>query len=63
MPADRPVSIVQLDVEGHEKPALKGARVLVVRWRTILIRSGFEEIDVLDRMFPSLVPPRWAGSR
>jgi FkbM family methyltransferase len=54
VPADRPVSIVQLDVEGHEKPALQGARGLVERWRPILILERFEDRDFLDRLFPAL---------
>lgn len=54
VPADRPVSIVQLDVEGHEKPALRGARGLVERWRPILILERFEDGDFLDGLFPAL---------
>jgi FkbM family methyltransferase len=54
VPADRPVSILQLDVEGHEKPALRGARALVERCRPILILERFDEADFLDRLFPAL---------
>jgi hypothetical protein len=40
VPGDRPVSIVQLDVEGHEKPVLQGAQGLIERRRPILILEG-----------------------
>jgi Methyltransferase FkbM domain len=37
LPANRPVSIVQLDVEGHEQYALTGALQTIRRSRPILI--------------------------
>lgn len=37
IPPDRHISIVQLDVEGHEEQALKGARKLIERCRPILV--------------------------
>jgi len=37
IPSDRQISIVQLDVEGHEEQALKGARELIERCRPILV--------------------------
>lgn len=37
IPPDRQISIVQLDVEGHEEQALKGAMKLIERCRPILV--------------------------
>ena len=37
LPPDRPVSIVHLDVEGYEGPALQGGLRTVDRWRPVLV--------------------------
>lgn len=37
VPAERKISIIQLDVEGHEIPALKGAVKAIAQWRLALI--------------------------
>lgn len=37
LPPDRPISIIQLDVEGFERPALAGAMETIRRWKPILI--------------------------
>ncbi|MGV6849666.1 MAG: FkbM family methyltransferase [Marinibacterium sp.] len=34
---DRPVGILHLDIEGHEEPALHGARDLIARWRPLVV--------------------------
>lgn len=54
VPRDRPISILQLDVEGHEKPALRGAYHLINRWRPILILEYFRNAKWLNRTFPGL---------
>lgn len=54
VPLDRKVSILQLDVEGHEKPALKGAYHIVHRWQPILILEYFDEERWLTRTFRGL---------
>lgn len=54
VPADRRVSIVQLDVEGHEVPALEGARATIERCRPILILERFEDGARLAALFPGL---------
>jgi FkbM family methyltransferase len=54
VPADRPVSIVQLDVEGHEVPALRGARHTIARCRPILILERLEDPEALAALFPGL---------
>lgn len=41
IPMDRQVSILQLDVEGHERAALEGAMGLIARCRPILILEEF----------------------
>ena len=41
MPADRQISILQLDVEGHERAALEGAMDIIARCRPILILEEF----------------------
>lgn len=37
VPADRRVSVLQLDVEGHEQPALEGALATIERCRPLII--------------------------
>ena len=51
VPADRTVSILHLDVERHEKPALAGAVDLVTRCRPVLILEAFEDEGWLNRVF------------
>lgn len=54
VPADRAVAILQLDVEGHEKPALRGARATIARCRPLLILEYFEDHDFVARIAPGL---------
>ena len=54
VPLTRPVSILQLDVEGHEKPALKGAYHIINRWQPILILEYMGQLPWLNRTFRSL---------
>lgn len=54
IPRDRPVSILQLDVEGHEKRALKGAYHLVNRWQPILVLEYFGQTRWINRTFRDL---------
>ncbi|MEM6758910.1 MAG: FkbM family methyltransferase [Pseudomonadota bacterium] len=51
IPRDRQVSILQLDVEDHEKPALRGAYHLVQRCKPILILEYFDNERWLQRTF------------
>jgi FkbM family methyltransferase len=37
LPPERPIAILQLDVEGHEQRALTGALETIRRWRPVLI--------------------------
>lgn len=41
VPQDRNISILQLDVEGHERAALEGAMEIITRCRPILILEEF----------------------
>jgi len=43
LPADRPIAVIQLDVEGHEQRALTGALVTVRRWRPVLVLETLPE--------------------
>ncbi|MCC1491198.1 FkbM family methyltransferase [Cognatishimia sp. F0-27] len=54
VPQERPLGIIQLDVEGHEKPALKGAYHLIHRWRPLLILEHFEAEGWITRTFRGL---------
>jgi FkbM family methyltransferase len=54
IPRDRRIGIVQLDVEGHEKQALKGAYHLIHRWRPILILEYFGQLKWIHRTFRGL---------
>lgn len=54
VPLDRKLSILQLDVEGHEKPALKGAYHLIHRWKPILILEYFGQEQWITRTFRGL---------
>ncbi|CUH79516.1 FkbM family methyltransferase [Tropicibacter naphthalenivorans] len=51
VPMDRHVSILQLDVEGHEKQALKGAYHLINRCQPILILEYLGQQRWLNRTF------------
>lgn len=51
VPLERRVSILHLDVEGHEKAALRGAFHIVSRWRPILILEFFSDLRWLSRTF------------
>jgi FkbM family methyltransferase len=35
--SDRPVAVIQLDVEGHEQEALAGAMRTIARWRPLIV--------------------------
>jgi len=54
VPIDRKVSILQLDVEGHEKPAMRGAYHIIHKWKPILILEYFGKVQWLNRNFRSL---------
>ncbi len=51
---DRKISILQLDVEGHERAALLGARRIIETWRPILILEEFQGGRWLRRTFEGL---------
>jgi len=51
VPLDREISILQLDVEGHEKAALRGAYHIIQTWRPILILEFFPKLLWINRMF------------
>lgn len=48
----RTVSILHLDIEGHEAAALIGAFHLIRRNKPIIIAERFRRADLLDRLFP-----------
>lgn len=52
VPLDRPVSILQLDIEGHEQAALRGARGIINKWGPILILEGFRRQRWIRNKFP-----------
>lgn len=37
IPRDRPIGVIQLDVEGHEQQALEGARETIARWKPVIL--------------------------
>lgn len=51
VPLARRVSILQLDVEGHERQALKGAYHIIHRWQPILILENMGQLHWLNRTF------------
>ncbi|HBZ42542.1 MAG TPA: hypothetical protein DEO85_00435 [Maritimibacter sp.] len=53
IPEDRHVSILQLDVEGHEKKALLGAKGIIERCNPIVILEDFEDVLWLIETFGS----------
>src|SRR5690606_14967797 len=48
IPPDRPVSIIQLDVEGYEQPALQGAMRTIRKWRPVIVLEVWEQSDLVD---------------
>ncbi|MEL7082159.1 MAG: FkbM family methyltransferase, partial [Pseudomonadota bacterium] len=54
VPKDRNISILQLDVEGHELSAVLGAGGIVNRCKPILILEAFERKRWIRRQFGSL---------
>lgn len=54
IPEGRSIGIVQLDLEGHEKPALLGARKTIQRNEPILILEDFTDVAWLRETFPGL---------
>lgn len=54
VPLSRPVSILQLDVEGYEKFALRGAYHLINRWKPILIVELFDKPHFFQRHFQAV---------
>jgi FkbM family methyltransferase len=54
VPLTRPVTILQLDVEGHEKPALLGASQIIRTWKPTLILEKFKDQAWLDETFPEV---------
>jgi FkbM family methyltransferase len=53
LPPERPISIIQLDVEGHEQQALTGALESIRRWKPILILESMPHPDwVAARLAP-----------
>ena len=48
IPPERKISIIQLDVEGFEKPALAGALKSIRRWKPILILESLPDEDWLS---------------
>jgi FkbM family methyltransferase len=52
VPPGRRVSIVHLDLEGHEKQALLGARAVIAASRPLLVLEAFEDVAWLEETFP-----------
>lgn len=52
VPMDRPISILQLDVEGLEGEAMQGAYHIINRWKPILILEEFDRIRWINKTFP-----------
>jgi len=48
IPSERKISIIQLDVEGFEKPALAGALKSIRRWKPILILEKLPDEEWLS---------------
>ncbi len=51
VPFDRKISVLQLDVEGHERDALMGARGIIDKWKPILILEDFDRPRWIRRQF------------
>lgn len=54
VPADRPVAVIQLDVEGFEDDALRGARETLTRCRPLVIVERRPGADVLEELLHPL---------
>lgn len=54
VPLDRKVSILQLDIEGHEKQALRGAYHIINNWQPILILEYFSQLRWITSTFRGL---------
>ncbi|MDJ0821373.1 MAG: FkbM family methyltransferase [Paracoccaceae bacterium] len=54
VPKDRDVSIIQLDIEGHELEALSGAKEIVARCKPILILEFVPDASDLEKIFPQM---------
>lgn len=54
VPLDRKVTILQLDVEGHERQALRGAYHIVNAWRPLLVLEYFSNQRWVQRTFRGL---------
>lgn len=54
VPLSRKVSVLQLDVEGHEKQALRGAYHIINTWKPILILEYFSQAQWIARTFRAL---------
>lgn len=52
IPAHRAVSVLQLDVEGHEVAALAGARTIIQRWLPTIIIETLNEGWVAENLTP-----------
>jgi FkbM family methyltransferase len=52
LPSDSDIGIVQLDVEGFEEPALKGALKTIARCRPILILESVPQAFMDSQIFP-----------
>ncbi|MBV7379908.1 FkbM family methyltransferase [Maritimibacter dapengensis] len=52
VPLDRPVSVLQLDIEGHEIEALWGAYHIINRWKPILVLEEFDRPRWIRKQFP-----------
>jgi len=50
IPADRTITVVHLDVEGHEAAALRGARRLISAWMPILILERFDDVAFVNKL-------------
>ena len=53
IPSHRPVSVLHLDIEGHERAALAGSYRLILRWRPLLILETVPE-DWIQQNLASL---------
>lgn len=58
IPAERRVSVLHLDVEGHEAPALAGARGLIARNRPVVVLecSGPKDRRAYKRLLREIAP-------
>lgn len=54
VPSDRRITVLQLDVEGHEARALRGAYHIINRCRPILVLEYFDQEQWIRRTFRGL---------